>query len=247
MIRFVMSGARGRMGQMILSAAESPEFKDRITASGRIDLGDNAADQISGAQVMIDFSSPANAAAMADLCAANGIAFIVGTTGLTSEQKSKIQGVSSKIPILISPNMSLGVNLLFHLTGIAVAAVPHADTEILELHHNQKLDAPSGTAVRMKDIVLEKRKLSEDSVVHGREGMVGKRKPGEVGMHAVRGGDTPGDHTLYLFLDGERIEITHRALSRMVFARGALAAALYLAGKPPGIYSMNDVLGIRNA
>ena len=247
MIRFVMSGARGRMGQMILNTATLPDFKDRITASGQIDVGDDPVSQIQGASVMIDFSSPANTLAMAKLCMAHNVGFIVGTTGLTSAQETEIESASSKIPVLISPNMSLGVNLLFHLTGIAVSAVPQADVEIVELHHNQKVDAPSGTAARMKDIVKEKRNLAEKDVVHGREGLVGKRKQEEIGMHAVRGGDTPGDHTVYLFLDGERLEITHRTLSRIVFARGALQAALFLSGKPAGIYTMNDVLGIANA
>ncbi|MCE9597339.1 MAG: 4-hydroxy-tetrahydrodipicolinate reductase [Spirochaetia bacterium] len=239
-----MSGARGRMGQMILSLAGGPEYSRDIEASGQIDLGDDALSQIKGAQVMIDFSSPENSIKMAELCAENSVGFILGTTGLTAEQKSKIEAQKARIPVLISPNMSLGVNLLFYLTEMAARALPNVEAEIVELHHNQKVDGPSGTAIRLKDIVRDVTRVPEEKVVHGRHGLVGKRTSGEIGMHAVRGGDTPGDHTVYFFLEGERLEITHRALSRSVFAHGALRAAMFLAGKPPGLYSMNDVLGI---
>lgn len=235
------------MGQMILSLARGPEYSELIEASGQIDLGDDPVTQIKGAQVMIDFSSPENSIKMAELCAANGIGFVLGTTGLTTEQKEKIQSHANKIAVLVSPNMSLGVNLLFYLTGLAAKALPNVEAEIVELHHNQKVDGPSGTAIRMKDIIRNVTKVSEDKVIHGRHGLVGKRTSGEIGMHAVRGGDTPGDHTVYFFLEGERIEITHRALSRSVFAHGAIRAAIFLAGKQPGLYSMTDVLGIAHA
>lgn len=246
MIRFAMSGARGRMGQMILETARKPEFRDRIGASAEIDLGDDARTLLSGAQVVIDFSSPENAVRMSHLCIEKGIALVVGTTGLTLEQRKEILEAGRAIPVLVSPNMALGVNLLFHLTDTAVRAIPGSEVEIVELHHNQKVDSPSGTAIRLKDIVKEGQRIEESAVLHGRAGMVGKRGR-EIGMHAVRGGDTPGDHTVYLFLDGERIEITHRALSRVVFARGALEAAHFVAQQKPGPYGMEHVLGFKHA
>lgn len=245
MIRFAMSGARGRMGRMILDTSRKPEFKDRIQASAEIDMGDDAGTLLSGAQVVIDFSSPENAVRMSHLCLERNIALVVGTTGLSADQKKEILSASRGIPVLVSPNMALGVNLLFHLTDTAVRAIPSAEVEIVELHHNQKVDSPSGTAIRLKDIVKSGQEIEEASVRHGREGMVGKRGR-EIGMHAVRGGDTPGDHTVYLFLDGERIEITHRALSRVVFARGALEASVFMAGQKPGEYGMDHVLGFKH-
>lgn len=245
MIRFAMSGARGRMGQMILDTSRKPEFRNRIQASAEIDMGDDAKTLLSGAQVVIDFSSPENSVRMSHLCTEKGIALVVGTTGLSAPQTDEILEAGRSVPVLVSPNMALGVNLLFHLADVAVRAIPGSEVEIVELHHNQKVDSPSGTAIRLKDIVKEGQHIEESGVVHGREGMVGKRAR-EIGMHAVRGGDTPGDHTVYLFLDGERIEITHRALSRVVFARGALEAAAFLAGQKPGRYGMEHVLGFKH-
>lgn len=245
MIRFAMSGARGRMGQMILETSRKTEFRDRIQASAEIDMGDDAKTLLSGAQVVIDFSSPQNAVRMSHLCTEKGIGLVVGTTGLSGEEKEEILEAGRSVPVLVSPNMALGVNLLFHLTDVAARAIPRSEVEIVELHHNQKVDSPSGTAIRLKDIVKEGQHIEESSVIHGREGMVGKRGR-EIGMHAVRGGDTPGDHTVYLFLDGERIEITHRALSRVVFARGALEAAAFLAVQKPGRFGMEHVLGFKH-
>jgi 4-hydroxy-tetrahydrodipicolinate reductase len=194
------------------------------------------------ADVAIDFSSPAGALAMAGACAGRGVPLVVGTTGFDPEQRKTLEAVSPKIPLLISPNLSRAVNLLMRLAREAARALgDSADIEIVERHHHFKKDAPSGTALRLAEIVGEA--VGTSQFVHGRHGEVGERPRGEIGIHALRTGDNPGEHTVVFGLMGECLELSHRALNRDGFALGALDAAKFLAGKPPRLYTMADLLG----
>lgn len=194
------------------------------------------------ADVAIDFSLPAGALAMARACAEHGVPLVVGTTGFDPEQRKTLEAVSSKIALLISPNLSRAVNLLMRLAGEAARALgDSADIEIVERHHHFKKDAPSGTALRLAEIVGEA--IGSSQFVHGRQGEVGERPRGEIGLHALRTGDNPGEHTVVFGLMGECLELSHRALNRDGFALGALDAAKFLAGKPPRLYTMADLLG----
>jgi len=194
-----------------------------------------------GVDVVIDFSQPAAALALADVCAREGVALVVGTTGFEPEQKQALEAASRRIPVLVSPNMSRAVNLLMRLVGEAAAALAaDADIEIVERHHHLKKDAPSGTALRLAEIAAKA--SGAERMVHGREGLVGERRRGEIGVHAVRSGDCPGEHTVSFGLLGETLELSHRALNRDGFVRGAVDAARFLAGKPARLYSMADVL-----
>lgn len=266
MIHCVMSGAAGRMGRAIIRMMVEGPMSDRIRLSGALehdkseylgrDAGEtasttrldvpivsDAAVALKDAHVVIDFSGPDNTLNLAEECAESGVALVVGTTGLTEEQKEKLFSYSSKIPMLLAPNMSVGVNLLFYLTEVAARLLGDAyDVEIVEAHHKHKKDAPSGTAQRLKEILLESLERDESSVVYGRHGLIGPRPEKEIGVHTVRGGDVVGDHTVYFFTEGERVELTHRASSRDTFASGAIPAAVHLAGAAPGIYSMRDIL-----
>lgn len=196
------------------------------------------------AQALIDFSSPAATARHAEAAAARGIALVVGTTGLTAEAERALEAAARHVPVIAAPNMSVGVNLLFRVAPLIAKALDAAyDIEIVEAHHNRKKDAPSGTALRLLQVLQAARGGREAApAVHGREGADALRQPGEIGMHAVRAGDIVGDHTVHFATQGERIELTHRATSRDTFALGALRAASYLAGRPAGRYSMDDVL-----
>ncbi len=269
MIPFAMIGAAGRMGKTIIRLAETElEANKRVKLSGALEskgssfLGRDAGEisgsaangiqivddpetALAGAKAAIDFSHPENTVRMAELCAKKKIVFIAGTTGLTPDQKTEILKNKNKIPVMISPNMSLGVNLLFHLVSLASAALKDYDIEIVEAHHRHKKDAPSGTAVRLKEILINVLSRSEKDIRYGRQGITGERTGKEIGVHALRGGDTVGDHTVFFMTEGERLELTHRASSRDTFAAGALRAAEFLTGRPPGEYSMFDVLNIR--
>jgi 4-hydroxy-tetrahydrodipicolinate reductase len=179
-------------------------------------------------------------------CVENGIPAVVGTTGLSGEQKETLTGMAGRIPIVFAPNMSIGVNLLFKLAAIAAGALGESyNAEIVEAHHRMKKDAPSGTAIRLAEAVAEARDLSlDDNAVYARHGMIGERGMKEIGIQTVRAGDIVGEHTLILAGPGERIELTHRAHSRDNFARGAVRAARWVIGREPGLYSMGDVLGL---
>jgi 4-hydroxy-tetrahydrodipicolinate reductase len=192
--------------------------------------------------VMIDFSHPAGTLALARVCRAKRIPLVVGTTGLESEQWKELDAAAAEIAVLVSPNMSRAVNLLMRLVGAAARALgAAADIEIIERHHHFKKDAPSGTALRLAEIAG--RAIGSDRFVHGRRGQVGERPKGEIGLHALRTGDNPGEHTVVFGLMGECLELSHRALNRDGFALGAIDAAKFLAGQPPGRYSMDDMLG----
>jgi 4-hydroxy-tetrahydrodipicolinate reductase len=192
--------------------------------------------------VMIDFSLPAGTLALAGVCAARGIPLVVGTTGLEPPQRTELERAAATIPLLISSNFSKAVNLLMRLAGEAARALGDAaDVEIVERHHHFKKDAPSGTALRLAEVVGQA--IGSGRFTHGRHGDVGHRPRGEIGLHALRTGDNPGEHTVVFGLMGECLELSHRALNRDGFARGALDAAKFLAGKPPRLYTMDDLLG----
>jgi 4-hydroxy-tetrahydrodipicolinate reductase len=193
---------------------------------------------------MIDFSLPAGTIALVGPCRDRGIPLVVGTTGFEPEQKRVVESAADRIPVLISPNLSRAVNLLMKLAGEAARALgADADVEIVERHHHFKKDAPSGTALRLAEIVAQALGTGTRAYTHGRHGLVGERPRGEIGVHALRTGDNPGEHTVVFGLMGECLELSHRALNRDGFALGALEAAKFLAGKPPRLYTMSDLLG----
>ncbi len=199
--------------------------------------------------VLIDFSSPGSAVDCAGRCAEVGTALVVGTTGLTGEQMSALYEAARSIPCVYSPNMSVGVNVLAKLVKQAAAALgPEFDVEVIEVHHRSKKDAPSGTALKLARAAAEGLGRELDNVVvHGRSGMTGERRPAEIGIHAVRAGDIVGEHTVLFGALGEHVELRHVVHSRNTFALGALRAARFVAGKKPGMYSMDDVLEIEGA
>ena len=232
--------------KVVLAVAASDHGRDAgelagIGAIGTLVTGDAKAIASSGADVVIDFSAPAALVEAAAVCASAGVAIVSGTTGLDDAAKRALDDAAKRCAVLWEPNMSVGVHVLSSLVAQALAALgPSFDVEVVETHHRAKVDAPSGTAIRLGDVVKEAR---HGHYVHGREGRPGARKPDEIGMHALRGGDVIGDHTVFFFGDGERLELTHRASSRDLFAHGAVRAARWIAGKPPGRYRLGDILG----
>jgi 4-hydroxy-tetrahydrodipicolinate reductase len=244
MTRLIITGAKGRMGQALVSCAKN--FRDlKIVAA--IDRGDDLKAVISKTDAVIDFSSHNATTGIVELCAKNKKAIVIGTTGHSDFEKSAIEKCRTKIPIVLASNFSTGVNTLFWLTRKAAEILGNDfDLEIIEMHHRLKKDAPSGTAKSLAQILADARKLSlEKSARHGREGIVGERKNFEIGIHSVRGGDVVGDHTVIFANAGERLELTHKASSRDTFANGALRAALWVVKQKPGIYDMEDVLGLK--
>lgn len=244
MVNIVITGAKGRMGQALVNcAARIPELK----IVGQIDQGDCLEDVIGQANAVIDFSFHSATPAVADLCASNKAALVIGTTGHAPHEEDKIRLCKNIIPIVWASNYSTGVNALFWLTRKAAEILgPNFDLEVVEMHHRLKKDSPSGTAASLAKILAEVRKVQLDEQIrHGRQGIVGERTSSEIGMHAVRGGDVVGDHTVIFAANGERLELTHKASSRDTFANGALRAALWAVRQGPGIYDMQDVLGLK--
>jgi 4-hydroxy-tetrahydrodipicolinate reductase len=210
-------------------------------------ITDSLEQALSEADLLIDFTFPEVTLANAAVCARLGRKMVIGSTGFTPQQGAQLADFAKVVPIVFAPNMSVGVNVCFKiLKDIAATLGDSFDVEIVELHHNKKKDSPSGTAVRMGEIVAGAlgRDYHEVANYH-REGMCGERTREEIGMQTVRGGDIVGEHTVYFIGMGERIELTHRAMSRDMFARGAVRAAGWLAGKPAGLYDMQDVLGLK--
>src|SRR5262249_49274123 len=192
----------------------------------------------------IDLSTPAATLKLAKVCVEQGVPLVVGTTGLEPDQRRELERAAESVPFLIASNFSRAVNLLMRLAGEAARALgDRADIEIVERHHHFKKDAPSGTALRLSEIVAQAIGSRPDRHAHRREGLVGERPKGEIGLHALRTGDNPGEHTVVFGLMGECLELSHRALNRDGFALGALDAAKFLAGKPAGKYTMEDLLG----
>jgi 4-hydroxy-tetrahydrodipicolinate reductase len=244
MTKIIIVGAKGRMGQALIAcAARIPELQ----VTGRIDAGDDLKSVIGEGDVVIEFSTQEAGAGVAALCAEHKKALVVGTTGHSDAEKSKITSQKSKIPMVMSSNYSTGVNTLFWLTRKAAEILgPGFDLEVVEMHHRMKKDAPSGTAATLAGILADVRKQQLDEVLrHGRQGIVGARTSAEIGMHALRGGDVVGDHTVIFAANGERVELTHKASSRDTFANGALRAAQWVVKQKPGLYDMRDVLGLK--
>ena len=244
MTKLIIIGSRGRMGQMLLArAARQPDLQ----VVGQVDQGDDLASVLAAADAVIDFSLQAATAGVAALCARHGKALVIGTTGHTAAEKSGIRDQVSRIPVVWSSNYSTGVNTLFWLTRKAAEILGSGfDLEIVEMHHRLKKDAPSGTATTLAEILAAVRQQQLAEVIrHGREGLVGERTATEIGMHSVRGGDVVGDHTVIFATNGERVELTHKASSRETFADGALRAARWVVGRPPGLYDMQHVLGLK--
>ena len=265
-VRVGITGAAGRMGRMLTEAiADSPADiclalaveqpgsslvgADCGELIGRDKLGvtivDDLASNIADIDVLIDFTVPVATVANAQVCAEAGVALVVGTTGLTEEQEAVVQASAERLALCKASNFSTGVNLAFKLIAQAASVLgDDVDVEIVEAHHRHKIDAPSGTALSMGEAVAGAlgRNL-KDVAVYGREGQTGARDRQTIGFATIRAGDVVGDHTVIFAADGERLEITHKASSRMAFARGAVRAAAWLAGKAPGRYDMQDVLG----
>jgi 4-hydroxy-tetrahydrodipicolinate reductase len=253
--RLLLHGASGRVGRSLLGLLAEHGGLHLVAAvanAPRADLGALAVlrpsqiEQAPAFDVAIDFSAPDALPVLARACAERGAALVSGTTGLDDAAQAALDMASLRVPVLWAANFSLGVALLGALARRAAAAVPDWDCEIIETHHRRKLDAPSGTALRLGEAVAAGRgqRLGE-LARHGREGARAERRAGEIGFHAVRGGDVVGDHSLLFAGDSEVIELVHRAGSREVFSRGALRAAAWLAGRPAGRYSIEDVLGLQ--
>lgn len=232
------------MGQALIGLA--PSFPG-LNVVGSIDEGDDLTRVIGDTDVVIDFSVHHNTAPVAELCAAHKTALVIGTTGQSPEDKEKILASTQDIPVVWASNFSTGVNTLFWLTRKAAEILgPEFDLEVVEMHHRFKADAPSGTAATLAEILAEARDQQLTEVIrHGRQGILGQRASNEIGMHSLRGGDVVGDHTVMFSALGERLELTHRASSRDTFAHGALRAALWVADQAPGLYDMQDVLGLK--
>jgi len=244
MTNIIIAGAKGRMGQSLLRCAEK---MPGLIVTGRIGLGDDLGAILEQADVVIDFTSHEGTLEFARLCMERQKAIVIGTTGHTEAERLELCALSTRIPMVWSANYSTGVNALFWLTRKAAEILgPGFDLEVVEMHHRLKKDAPSGTAATLARILAEARSQSLEEVArHGRHGVVGERTAAEIGIHSLRGGDVVGDHTVIFAATGERVELTHKASSRDTFALGALRAAQWVAGKEPGLYDMQDVLGLR--
>ncbi len=251
MIPLVLVGAAGRMGRAVEEAARAAgdfEIRGRVERRERCPAGDpgwsdDAARFIAAGVVTVEFTSPAGCRAVAELCAARGAPLVSGTTGLTSAEEQALRAASSRVPIVRASNFSLGVAILRRALRAALAGLPERwDIEIVERHHRGKADSPSGTALSLARDAAESRGLAADRLRHGRSGSLGPRPADEIGVHAVRGGTWAGDHAVLLAGEGEWLELRHVAQDRTAFAWGALAAARFVAGAPPGLYTLEDVL-----
>jgi 4-hydroxy-tetrahydrodipicolinate reductase len=243
-LRILVNGSHGRMGQTVIACAKADSA---VTVTAEIDMGDDFNAAVKDCDAVIDFSHHTITEGIASACAANRKILVIGTTGHSDAQVANIKNSAAQIPVVFAPNFSVGVNTLFWLTRKTAEILgPDFDLEVVEMHHRLKKDAPSGTAKRLAEILAEARRLSyNDDVRHGREGIVGERTNAEIGMHAIRGGDIVGDHTVIFAAQGERVELTHKASSRETFARGAIRAAKWAREQAPGLYDMQDVLGLK--
>jgi len=264
--RIAILGAGGRMGRALIRALSDTE--DAVLAAaveysgspligqdpailaglpaGTIRIGKDGAAGIAAGDVAIEFSTPAATVKHAQVAAEAGVAYVAGTTGMATCDEDVLREAAERIPVVYAANYSIGVTLLADLVWRSAARLgPEFDIEIVEMHHRHKVDAPSGTALALGRAAAAGRGVELDDVaVRGRDGVTGAREKGTIGFAALRGGDVPGDHTVIFAGDGERLELSHRASSRDIFARGALRAALWAIGKPPGFYNMRDVLGL---
>jgi 4-hydroxy-tetrahydrodipicolinate reductase len=252
-VRVAIAGASGRMGLALLEAAAQTEgvmlgAAVDLSAStwGGVSIGTDVRSALANSDVLIDFTRPAGTLDHVRECLAQKRAMVIGTTGFDTGQLAEIRKAAKKIPIVMAPNMSVGVTVALKLVEMASRALgPDYDIEVFEMHHRKKVDAPSGTALRLGEVAARARDASlEKDGVFSRHGMTGERKAGSIGFSVARGGDIVGDHTVYFAGPGERIEITHRSSSRATYAQGAMRAARFVAGKPPRLYDMDDVLGL---
>lgn len=261
----VIAGAAGRMGRTLVEAVlKNPGMKlaaafdvagspavgrdagELVGAACGLAVGGDARAAIAAGRCLIDFTRPEATLAHLDLCLQGGLAMIIGTTGFTDDQKARIAAAAGRIGIVMAPNFAVGVNVTFKLAEIAARSLGAAfDVEIIEAHHRHKVDAPSGTALRLGEVVAGAlgRKL-KDVAAHGREGITGERDDSSIVFHSIRGGDIVGEHTVIFAGEGERVEVTVRSQSRMTYALGALRAARFLEGRGPGLFDMQDVLGL---
>ena len=267
MIKIAVCGAAGRMGQRIIVSiieAEGVVFCGALERPGHPQIGqdagllagygttdvlitDNLNSVVAACDVLIDFTSPKVSLKNLEVCALNKKAIVIGSTGFTPEERIFAAELAKDIPVVLAPNMSVGVNVCLKvLKDVARTLGDDFDVEIVELHHNKKKDSPSGTAVRMGEVVADALGRDYNKVAnYHREGICGERTKEEIGMQTVRGGDIIGEHTVYFIGQGERIEISHRAMTRDMFARGSVRAAKWVDGKQPGLYDMQDVLGLK--
>lgn len=244
MTRIIITGSKGRMGQAIDACASRDSHLQIV---GRVDKGDDLRSVIASSDVVIDFSTHTLTPDVARLCAEHKKALVIGTTGHNDSETFAIKKVIEPIPVVWASNFSTGVNTLFWLTGQAAEILgPAFDLEVVEMHHRLKHDAPSGTAKTLVEILAKARHLHlPEAARHGRQGITGERTQGEIGVHSLRGGDVVGDHTVIFSTGGERVELTHKASSRDTFANGALRAAQWVVKQKPGLYDMQDVLGLK--
>ncbi|HYN61118.1 MAG TPA: 4-hydroxy-tetrahydrodipicolinate reductase [Rubrivivax sp.] len=264
-LKIAVAGASGRMGRMLVEAVAASAD---CVLSGALDMADSAAlgsdplapcgqrsgvritadmrSGLSGADVLIDFTRPEGTLAHLAVCREMGVRAVIGTTGFSEAQKTQIADHARHIAVVMAPNMSLGVNVVLKLLEVAARALDTGyDIEIIEAHHRHKVDAPSGTALAMGEVLARATgRTLADCAVYGRHGLSGERDASSIGFSVVRGGDIVGDHSVLFAGTGERIEITHRSTSRATYAQGSLRAARFLAGRPPGLYGMPDVLGL---
>jgi len=265
LLHVVIAGSAGRMGRALLEAVfQAPDLRlhaalersdsdlvgrdagELLGSPCGVRIGDDVTAALRGAHVFIDFTRPEGTMRHVDACVAAGVKMVIGTTGLAADQRARIAEASARVAIMQAPNMSVGVTLLLDLLRTTARVLDSGyDIEIIEAHHRHKVDAPSGTALRMGEVIAEVlgRRL-EEVAVYGREGQTGERKDATIGFATVRGGDIVGDHTALFAGTGERIEITHKASSRATFALGALRAARFLAERERGLFDMRDVLGL---
>lgn len=264
-MKVAITGSTGRMGRMLIEAvlgADDARLSAALEQPGNPHIGkdvgelfgaacgvrvsDDIERSIAGCDVLIDFTRPEGTLRHLAACRARGVAMVIGTTGFTAAQKEDIATAARDIGVVFAPNMSVGVNVVFKLLDMAARGLGGYDVEIVEAHHRHKVDAPSGTALRMGEVVAQAlgRDLRQDAV-YGREGVTGERKSETIGFSVIRGGDIVGDHTVMFIGTGERVEITHRSSSRANYAQGALRAARFLQGSGPGLYDMWDALGLR--
>lgn len=241
MLKILVTGISGRMGCAVRQAVEAnPDTELAATH----DAGQDITAALEKADAAIDFSFHGFTPELLAAAVAQGKPLVIGTTGHTDDERAAIAEAAKRIPIVFASNFSVGVNTLFWLTKKATRILKDYDIEIVEMHHRHKLDAPSGTARTLAEVVCKETGLDYAAdVAHGRQGLVGERPRCQIGMHSLRGGDVVGDHTVMYATDGERVELTHKASSRMTFASGAVRAAVWLADKPAALYSMQDVLG----
>ena len=256
MVNIIVCGAAGKMGQAILRLATADS---EMKVLGGVETQDyvskcpieykatsDLSELITAADAVIDFSTVLASMKYLSIAEKYKKPIVIGTTGFDAAQIEQIKKASGSIPVVFSPNMSIGVNVLFKIAAEVAAAMPGYDAEIVELHHNQKKDAPSGTAVKLAQVIAKALGRNLDKVaVYGRKGITEQRKKEEIGIMSVRAGDIIGDHTVYFAGNGERIELTHRAQSRDTLAQGALTAGKWVAKQKPGLYDMQDVLGLK--